>query len=358
MVFETKLPPQAPDAENHDAHGLRSELRERFLAVATMDRPLRIATAVTFAGLLAAAVSIAVREVRASPVSLGAVNNVQVSLSAPLFGVALVLLCLGLGYVVAAVVLAARVIAVVGTGLLILLVGWPTGVLGIGGLNTVLPVWAQWVTRGLLAAILVGALVVILIRRGRHGDAVSDRTLRLVVLTAACLLFGIYFFVLWTASPVINGLTLFPQTVSLLMTDVALLATPLLMIASIDFGEWGKFGVQRLSHSRSARNRTSAAPRRRIVASVITCAVAIVFGFVILRGSVGDRVWGFAEALILLLAAIGILVLGGRVLRVSRFEWPRALNFAALFGVCAIITWPIAAGAGAAAGAFAVPPLP
>ncbi|NYI42522.1 hypothetical protein [Demequina lutea] len=358
MMSSTNSPSQAHDAENHLAHGLRSELRERLLGVATMDRPLRIATAVTFAGLIAAAVSIAAREVKAPAVSLGTVDNVQVTLSAPLFAVALVLLCLGLGFVVASVLLATPVVASVGTVLLVALVGWATGVLGIAGLNVLLPGWARWVTRGLLAAMLLGGLVVLLIRRGRHGDAADDRRLRLVVLIVACVLFGGYFLVLWSASPTINGLTLFPQTVSLLMGDVALLATPLLMIASVDFGEWGKFGVERISRHRRASGDEPAAPRRRVVGSVVASVVAIVFGFVILRGSAGHRLWGFTEALMLLLAGIGLLLLGGRALRVSRFEWPKALSFAALFGVSATITWLVAAGAGAATGAYAVPPLP
>lgn len=338
--------------------GVRDELRGRLLSVTTMDRPLRIATAVTFAGLIAAAASIAAREVHAAPVSLGVVDSVQVTLSAPLFAVALVLLSLGLGYLVASVMLAGRVVAGVGSLALTLLIGWVTGVLGIGGMSVPLPGWAQWLTRGLLVAILLATFLVVLIRGRRHGDDACGRRLRLVVVIVACLLFGGYFVVLWSASPSINGLTLFPQTVSLLMTDVAILTTPLLMIAAIDFGEWGRFGVQRLELLPPLRRDRRRSARSSRILTVVVSAVSVILGFAILRGTITDRLWGAVTSLALFGAAIALLLLGGRLLRVSRFEWPRALRFGALFCVCAVVTWVVSTAAGAAVGAFAVPPLP
>ncbi|HEX3680738.1 MAG TPA: hypothetical protein VHU90_13535 [Galbitalea sp.] len=353
MTAELDTPLRRPEKR-----GNVGELRERLLSVATMDLPLRIATIVTFAGLLVAAVAIATREVKAPPVSLGVVGGAQVTLSAPLFGIVLALLCCGLGYLVSAAVLSTRVVAIVGVLAFTILIGWATGVLGLGGLNAVLPAWAEWLTRGLLVTILIGTVVVLLVRGGRHGDAASDARMRLVVLCGSCALFGGYFLVLWIASPVMNGLTLFPQTVSLLMTDVAILATPLLMIASIDFGEWGKFGAESMSRLRVVRAARTGWRSRRNIVTVVLCTGAIIFGFAILRGSFVDRFWGFVAALVLTAFALAILVLGGRALRVSRFEWPRALSFAAVFSVCTIITWIIAPGAGAAIGAFALSPAP
>jgi hypothetical protein len=346
------------EKKSSDTRGWRAEFRERLLSVATMDRPLRVATAATVVGLVVAAAAIAARSVNAPPVSLGTIGGVQMTLGAPLFVVALVLLSLGCGHVLSGAVLARPVVAAIGILSLTFLIGWATGVTGIGGFNTVLPAWAQWFTRGLLVAILVGAVAVILLRRGRHGDAVEDRGLRLVILGVGCVLFGAYFFVLWIASPVLNGLTLFPQTVTLLMANVALVATPLLMIAAIDFGELGEFGATRLERIRIPRNRELDTGRRGNITAIVACAVAVVFGFIILGGSAGDRLWAFAEALILLLVALAIMLFIGRALRLSRFRWPKALSFAALFSVCAIITWVIAPSVAATVGAFAAPPTP
>ena len=209
-----------------------------------MDRPLRLATAVTFTSLLGAAILVALRDISSTRVQLGATGGVQTTLSEPLFIATLVLLSLGLGYLVAAAMFAQRWLAVVSVLLVTGLIAWKTGMLGIAGLLAVLPDWALWLSWILLALIWILTLAVLARRR---TSPVDSSRMRLIVLTASCALVGAFFLVMWLASPTIGGLSVFPLSIHSLMGDVSLLALPLLQIAAVDFAEWGQLSGRRLS---------------------------------------------------------------------------------------------------------------
>jgi hypothetical protein len=350
----------AGPAVEHDrgSSTLRQVFRERRIALRTMDVPLRIATASTIAGLLGAAVLIWLRGAAAPQVALGVSAGAQVTLSLPLFVATLVLLSVGFGLLVSGALFARLVVAIVGLICLTALIGWSTGILGIGGYSVPLPGWASWATRIVLGLVWVVALLTVLFRRGRHGDAGEDRGLRIAVMIVVATLFGSYFLLLWVASPNINGLTLFPQSVNLLMKDVGFLATPMLMIAAVDFGEWGELSAQRLAGVPAMRQATGRSRRRAFVVPAVLACAALVYGFFFEGGTPVERLWIVAQSVFLLGIVLAILLAVGRVRPTSGAVWPRTLGFAALFGVCALVTWGGGPSVAALSGAFAVPPQP
>lgn len=347
----------APPDPVHDATSLRNIVRERRIDVRGMDLPQRIATGVTVAGLVGSATLIWLRQVSAPQVSLGVSAGEQVTLAVPLFAATLALLCVGFAFLVSGALFARRAVAIVGMVGLTALIAWTTGILGIGGYSVVLPAWASWATRIILGAVWVVAALTLMMRRGRHGDAAQDSRLRIAVVVSVTALFGGYFLILWAASPVLNGLTLFPQSVNLLMTDVALLATPMLLIAAVDFGEWGELGAQQLSRL-GVLGHTVRSQRRVYLIPAVLASGALVYGVVLANGTPGQRLLAIAQSGVLLAIVLAILlaILKGR--RAVGGAWPRTLGFAALFSICALVTWGGGASVAAFSGALAEPAQP
>ena len=348
-------PTAAGDTESST---MREVFRDRRIAVRTMDVPLRIATASTIAGLLGAAVLIWLRGAAAPQVALGVTAGAQVTLSLPLFVATMVLLSVGCGLLVSGALFARLVVAIVGLVCLTALIGWTTGILGIGGYLVPLPDWASWATRIALGLVWVVAAGTLWFRRGRHGDAGEDRGLRIAVMIVVAALFGGYFFILWVASPIINGLTLFPQSVNLLMKDVGLLATPMLMIAAVDFGEWGELSAQRLASLPVLRHPAGRSRRRVYIVPAGLASVALVYGLFFENGTPLERVWIVGQSVILLGIVVAILIAVARMGRISRGAWPTKLGFSALFCVCALVTWGGGVSTAALSGALTAPPQP
>lgn len=319
-----------------------------------MDRPLRLATAVTFTSLLGAAILVALRDISSTRVQLGATGGVQTTLSEPLFIATLVLLSLGLGYLVAAAMFAQRWLALVSVLLVTGLIAWKTGLLGIAGLLAVLPDWARWLSWILLVLIWILTLAVLARRR---TSPVDSSRMRLIVLTASCALVGAFFLVMWLASPTIGGLSVFPLSIHSLMGDVSLLALPLLQIAAVDFAEWGQLSGRRLSSipiSGAARR----VPWRTFLLPALLCVALVVAGWSMLPGTTLQQFTVVGEGVLVLTVAVVVFLAIGRLLRVSTIRWPRSLNIAILFVVLAVTTWAGGTATAALSGGLAVAPQP
>ena len=342
------------------ANGLLKTFHERRLVVSTMDRPLRLATAGAVASLLGAVVLIAIRDVGTSSVVTGVNSGVNTTLSGALFVATLILLSLGFGYLMTGAVLAHRVVAFASVLVMTVLMGWQTGTLGIGGVRAFVPGWAHLTTRLLLGAIWLVAIIAIALRRGRDGDDDRDRGLRLIVLAAYCSIFGGYFFVLWLATPTQFGLNLFPESVALVMVDVALLSIPMLMIAAVDFGEWGEITGRRFAESARSAPESVATRRRRWLVPSVASAVLIGAGWFRFSHSPGTlhRFGVMGEALLVLSVGLLILFAFGRVLHVSRIRWPATLGFSGLFVVAMATAWIIGPLVATVTGALSASPSP
>lgn len=338
---------------HHEITSLREVFRERRISLATMDPPLRLATGGALASLLAVVLLIALRDVRAPLVDVGRSAGVVVAVSLPLFVTTLALLSLGFAYLLAGVTLARWPVAVGGLVLLTAAVGVETGsfghIVGAAGFLDMLPRWAQWASRGLLVALwLVAAAAKVVERSSRDGA--DGRRLRLTVLAAYALIFGGYFALLAWATPKVGGLDLFPQVVSLLMTDIVLLVYPVLLVAAVDFGEWGGIAGERIATG--VRRFRGALP----LCALIGCASLAVFGYVNLtiKGGITApaRLGKAGQSLLLIAVALAVLVAVGRMVRVHRRTWPATLNFASIFAVAALGPYLLSPLSGLLAGSF------
>jgi hypothetical protein len=344
--------------EHPGPQGLREFFAERHLSIATMDRPLRLALAGGLASLVGSVLLIALRGMGTANVVLGVTDGVRTSLSGPLFVATLILLSIGFGYLLTGAVLAHRVVALISVLVITAVVGWETGVLGIGGLNAVLPGWARLATRSLLGVIWLIAIAAVALRRGRDGDADRDRTLRVVVLCSYCAIFGGYFLIMRLASPTFNGLNAFPSSINLLMGGIALLAVPMLEIAATDFGEWGELTGQRLMSVAKVGPAPSAGGFRRLLIPAPACAALAVAGWLRGSGGVAHRFRIAGQGVVLVGLALLVLFLVGRLIHVSRYHWPHTLGFAGLLVVAVMFMSVVPPVAGWFSGALSVKPTP
>jgi hypothetical protein len=333
-------------------NGLVNALRERSITLRTMDPLLRWATGLTGAGIVLAAILLLVRELPLGSVAIGSFDNEQVTLSEPLFVGSIGLLAVGCGFLVAGALFARAVFAVITVLLVVLFVGWQTGVLGIAGLSALLPDWALWTTRALLLGVVAVAVVTLVARRGLPAGDPRDRVLRTSVTVIVPTLFISYFIVLSIASPVLNGLTLFPMSVGILMQAVSFFATPMLMITAIDFGQWGELAGERLAAIRLPRRAAAGARRHTEIAAAALCVVAVIVGMMIGTGTVIDRFGYLLQSVVLLAVVLAVLLSLGRLLRIPGSGRRVAPGFASLFVVCAVLTWIVTGATGLVAGVF------
>jgi hypothetical protein len=265
----------------------------------------------------------------------------------------LVFLALGLGYVLAGAVMSHRVIALGAVLLITGAIGYETGVLGIGGLRAVLPEWARLSTRLMLGAIWIVAIATTLARRGRHGDAEKDRTLRTVLLFVFCGLFGGYLLVLRLASLNVNGQNNFPRTIDLIMTDLSLLAVPILAVAATDFGEWGQLAGEHILAATGGARRLAG-----LVVPGLGCIGLLVIAWVLALGTPPHRLQLLGKGVLTFALAVVVLLIVGRILRLGRNTWSETLNFAGIFAVVAVVTWGIAGPVGLFSGFLKSTPTP
>jgi hypothetical protein len=343
----TNSPKAADDTPN-----LRTLFAERRISLRTMDAPLRLATGGAGASMIGAIALVALRDAGGVQVVLPVTQGVRTTLSGALFVSALVLMALGFGYLTTGAVLAHRNLALAAVLVLTGVLGFETGVFGIGGIVAPLPPWARLTTRLLLAGIWALAIAATLVRRGRPGDAGQDAKLRTVLLIAYCGLYGGYLLVLRGASPNVNGLDNFPISVNLLMLGAAMLSLPILQIAAVDFGEWGQLTGERLLR---AAGRTTGAAFRSMVPG-LGCLTLLVIAWVTQRGTAPRRLVSLGHGVLVFAAAVFVLLLVGRVLRLGRQNWPRTLNFGGLLAVTAVTAFLIAPVSAALTGRLAMHP--
>ena len=325
----------------HEITSLRRLFRERRLSVASMDRPLKLATGLALAGLLAVVLLIALRDVHASDVVIGRNSGVLVKVSLPIFITTLTLLSIGFAYLLTGAVFAGWPVAMVSLVLITGAIGVEAGafgkLLGINGFLHILPGWAQWTTRALLALVWLLAGAVGLLRRKQGAE--PGPGLRLIVLAGNALIFGAYFIVLWVATPTSGQLNLFPQVVDLIMTDIVLLVYPVLLVAAVDFGEWGGLLGERVVAELNRRRGRWLAP----LAVAVSLGLAV-FGYLnFAQGhpAQGSVIWHAARAVLMVAAALALVILAGRGLRLHHRPWPAALNFAVIFAGCAVLSYVI-----------------
>ncbi len=205
---------------------------------------------------------------------------------------------------------------------------------GFGRLGADLPRSTRWATRGLLVAVWMVALAATLRRRCRHGDAPRDRALRMLVLVVFGALFGAYLLILRVSSPTYNGLTVFPTSIGLVMGGIALLTTPILMVAATDFGEWGQLSGERLLALLPSRGVAKRAGPLLIPAA--GCVALLVIAWLTQPGSVPRHLYRLGLGLGFTAVLLLIVIVGGRLLRLDKQQWPETLNFAEIFVVVAI----------------------
>lgn len=336
------------DSGDGGVSSLREVFRERRLSIATMDRPLRLATAGALASLVGVVALIALRDVPGTQVLLGRTAGVVHEIPAPLFAASLVLLSIGFAYFAAGAVFASWQVTGVSLLLLTAVIGLESGafgaVPGFSGFLAMLPGWAQWVTRGLLVGLWAVPAGLRLVQRRSGGPGAAPRR-RLVVLVVYVLLFGGYFGVLALASPSVGGLDLFPQISDLVLFDLVLLVNPILQVAAVDFAEWGALLGQRVAAVGKDRGRWLS-----VVVAVVSASLVAVGYANIARADRAlslPRVAAAAGEVLICAVALLVMIALGRRLGIHRRVWPGTLNFAAVVVVCAVgayIIAPLATG--------------
>jgi|GEM_PF-1625917 len=340
---DAALPERLPPVEDEGIGSLRAVFRERRISLASMDRPLRLATGAALASLVGVALLIALRDIPAPDVVLGRSGGRVVEVSAPLFIATLVLLALGLAYLLTGAVLASWPVAVATLALITAVIGLQAGAFGpvLGGVSFlgVLPGWARWISRALLAALwLVAAATWAWDRRtGRP----ATRPLRLTVLAGYFALFAGYLVVLRIAAPTAGGLDLYPGVIGLVMVDIVMLVHPVLLAAAVDFGEWGGLLGERVTTA--VRRKSERGPA--LLAGILAATLAGYGYLEVAHGTPlvsGERIWRAGRSVLILAVTLGIVVLVGRALALHRRRWPTTLNFAVVFAVCAAGSYLIA----------------
>jgi len=342
------------EAAEHEVHSLRELFRRRRLSVRTMERPLRLATGAALASLIGVIVLIALRDVDAGQTVIGRVSGVVNEVSTPLFVATLVFVSIGFAYVITGAILASWPLAVLALLVITGTIGYYTGafgsLLGFSGFIELLPGWARWSARGLLMAIWVVAVAVMLFDR-RFGRVGPTRKVRLTVLTIYAALFGGFFTVLAVGSPTVGGLNLFPESISLMMFEIVDLVTPILLVAAVDFGEWGGLTGERIAAAVKTK-----APGLLTPVAVLASLGMLAYGYLKLDHHTAlvstTRLWSAGKALLLAAGGLAVILLVGRAVGAHRRRWPATLNFAALFAVCALLTYLIAPVSGVIAGQF------
>ena len=326
----------AEELEEHAIQSIRHSFGEKRLSIRTMDPPLRLGTGILAACLLATVAAIALRDVGGGGVFLGESGGAVTAISTPAFVVALVLISIGFGYVFTAVTDAGPVIAFPTIGVLLFLVGLYTGAFGslIGGLDysKLLPQWTSWLTRGILAAVLVVAGAVQLFDRARKNP--RSRSVRLEILALYSVLIGSYFFVIRAGSPTVGHLNLYGPVVAAILGYLSFVLYPILQVVAVDFGEWGEIAGHRLAFVVKDRARAMLG-----LGLAATIAMSVYGASQVVRTSphAGSLLRAVAVGTCYLAVMLGVMAW---LVALFKGRWrsrPKSFNFAGLVGVCALV---------------------
>ncbi|MGI8759903.1 MAG: hypothetical protein ACR2LF_01070, partial [Jatrophihabitantaceae bacterium] len=185
-----------------------------------------------------------------------------------------------------------------------------------------------------------------------HGDAEQDRTLRLLVLIGFCALYGTYLLVLRLSNPTVHGLNIFPSSINLLMGGIAILTTPILAVAAVDFGEWGQLSGARILGLVGSGGLVGRIGRWFVPAA--GCAALLAIAWTSPSSPVGNHLYRVMQSVILVAVVVAIMIAAGALLRVQRRSWPETLNFAGIFVVVALTFSIIPVAVGRAQGLLKV----
>jgi hypothetical protein len=327
---------EEPADGEHEVTSLRRLFAERRLSVATMDRPLRVATAGAVASVLATVLLLALRDVGSSSVYLGRSQGAVTQIGQPVFIAVLVLISLGFGYVYTAVSLTSLWIATPAALLMTFGIGAYTGALGgiVGGLDIfqTVPAWVRWTDRAILVALVVlcvGARVF------DHSRQREPRT-RVLLVVAFAALIGTYLAIFRIGIPTLGALNLYGATIDAILSTLVFAMWPILQVAAVDFGEWGQLTGERLTHA-VARGREQVL---WICGAVAALGMAA-YGYYRLQDGFGvvSSSTLFAALRGITMLGIAVLVLVGVFygLRVRERPWKTGISFAALVGAIAIV---------------------
>lgn len=302
-----------------------------------MDPALRLATAAGAASVLAAGLFIALRNVPGHEVYLGRSAGAVTSMPVAVFVAVLALLAVGFGYLLTAAAAASPRVAIPAIVLLVAGIGVYTGAFGslIGGLDllSILPGWARWTCRGILALTLVTSVTVNLADRRLVQ---RRRVPRLIVLLAHCGLIGGYLATLDLASPTVGGFNEFGPIVTLLIGQLVFLIFPLLQVAATDYAEWGELTAQRVAAAVPSRWARAASTVLALTASLGLAW----FGYNDLSLKFplasADRLSLAAKNVGLAAAVVLVLLAAGRLLHVRRRAWPQSIGFGGIVAACAV----------------------
>ena len=319
---------------DHEVTSLRRLFAERRISIATMDRPLRVATAGAIASIVATVLLLALRDVGSSSVYLGRGEGGVTQIGQPLFIAVLVLISLGFGYLYAAVSLTSLWIAAPAAVVMTFGIGVYTGALGdlVGGLNIfgIVPTWVQWTDRAILVALVLLTVGARLLDQSRRRE---PRTRIFLVVVFAALIGG-YLAIFRIGMPTLGGLNLYGATIDAILSSLVFVMWPILQVAAVDFGEWGQLTGERLTHAVSRG-------RQRVlwVTGVLAAAAMTAYGYWKLQDGYG---WVSGDTLLqalrgVSLLGIAVLVLIGLFygLRLQRRQWKTGVSFAALVAATA-----------------------
>jgi hypothetical protein len=332
---EAGEPVEPGEHSEHEVTSLRRLFAERRLSIATMDRPLRVATAGAVASVLATVLLLALRDVGSSNVYLGRSQGAVTQIGEPLFIAVLVLISIGFGYVYAAVSLTSLWIAAPAVLVMTFGIGVYTGAFGdlVGGLNIfdILPAWVRWTDRAILVVLVVLCLGA---RSFDHARGREPRT-RIVMVAAFAALIGGYLAIFRIGMPTLGDLNLYGSTIDAILSSLVFLMWPILQVAAVDFGEWGQLTGERLTHA-VARGRQQVLWITGVVATLAMAA----YGYWRLQDGIGvvsgDTLLGALRGIALL--GLAILLIAGLFygLRLWGRPWKSGISFATLVGATAL----------------------
>ncbi len=314
---------------------LRTAFRERRLSLGTMDRPLRLATVGAFASFVATALGIVFRGATDPHVSLGRGAEGSYEIGLPSFGLSLVLVAIGLGYLLTAACLLKPTVGVPALALMLLGIGWYSGAFGgesdPTGIIDFLPDTAALASRLLLICLALVAIATVVVNHRAQPRHVMRRH-HLVALVTTSVIFGAYWLLLAIESPTVGSYYLFGPSIAVLLQSLSFAIYPLLYVAAVDFGEWGELTGARIV----------AAFRRSDAVIYVLAAVALtaygIYAVVRLnsRSSWGATLASVGRGVAFAVLIGGPLYLALRRLRARSYRWPDTLGFAPLLGVAAV----------------------
>jgi hypothetical protein len=326
---------EAHEALEHEVTSLRRLFAERRLSVATMDRPLRLATAGAIAAVLVTVLLLGLRDVSSASVYVGRSKGAVTQIGEPLFIAVLVLISLGFGYMYTAASLTSVWIATPAAVVMTFAIGVYTGALGdvVGGLDifSIVPAWVRWTDRAILVVLVLLCVGARAIDESRQRE---PRT-RIALVLAFAALIGTYLAVFRIGMPTLGGLNLYGATIDAILGSLVFVMWPFLQVAAVDFGEWGQLSGERLTHA-VARGRQQVF----WVVGVVAAGAMTAYGFWKLQDGIGvfTSATMFAALRGITLLGVAVLFLVGVFygLRIGRRQWKAGISFAALIGATAI----------------------